>query len=306
MNKKILFYDPYKHWAKACIETANRRGWQARLINSPDETPSDGFVMMRVHPKTILKEREMGRRLSQNPNIKLIVDQAQLDVWNNKREQVYRWSQYMPPSYIFGTLDEAMSFINTYDGPYPLVSKADEGASSVNIRILNNKQDTEKHIREIFTKGLRVICGQGVNSVQNDYVLLQEFIPHTITYRINIVGNQNAIFHRFCYPNKPVAQTGNVKPVGVLNDEMVDLLHWSDNVFKTLDTHWCAIDVLKSASGWRLLETSIGWPWPSPGDCDEVGRFFKFDGSTWQTGHQWKGMWDVLVDELEVGVWGAT
>ena len=144
--------------------------------------------------------------------------------------------------------------------------------------------------------GIPVDLGAHKSKMQKGYLLLQRFIPHKVTYRVNAIGNARAIFFRYCYPDRPAAQTGNVEPCDVLNDEMDSLLEWSDRFFTSAKTKWCALDVLKDGDKWVLLETSLAWPWPSPGRCNE--------GPIFRSGHRWIGMFDVLMDEIKAGSFG--
>lgn len=93
-----------------------------------------------------------------------------------------------------------------------------------------------------------------------------------------------------------MAQTGNVEPVVEMNVQMASLLLYAGCVTQDIKTKWCALDILDSPDGWKLLETSIGWPWPSPGECNKGTFFF----ST----RLWIDMFKVLFDEIEAGVWG--
>jgi hypothetical protein len=178
------------------------------------------------------------------------------------------------------------------------VSKADVGASSVNVRILKSSAEAEVHIRKLFGHGVEVKhCAGGAKSYQKGYALLQRFIPHDITWRVNAIGNGRAIFKRYCYPDKPVAQTGNVEPVMQMTREVESLLEYADLFFAYADTRWCALDILKDGEQWKILETSLAWPWPSPGKCNEAPIF--------RTGRRWSDMFGAMFQELASGAWAT-
>jgi hypothetical protein len=106
---------------------------------------------------------------------------------------------------------------------------------------------------------------------------------------------------RYNAPGTHVAQTGNVEPVMDLDGDAAQaVFSFAESVFAELGTRWCALDILESPSGPRLLETSVGWPWPSPGRCMEAPFF----GSISQP-RTWDEMWDLMFDEYEAGVWTA-
>jgi hypothetical protein len=74
------------------------------------------------------------------------------------------------------------------------------------------------------------------------------------------------------------------------------LLEYSDRFFAEAGTKWCALDVLKDGDGWKVLESSLAWPWPSPGRCNE-GTIFR------SKNRRWIDMFDVMFDEVEAGAW---
>ena len=122
-------------------------------------------------------------------------------------------------------------------------------------------------------------------------MIFQKFVPHDITYRVNAIGKGRAIFFRKNYPDSWMAQTGNVEPSFELNEECESLLEYSDRVFENIGTQWCALDILKDDGKWKLLETSLAWPWPSPGRCNE--------GTIFRTKRKWIEMFDAMFDSLE-------
>jgi hypothetical protein len=302
---RLYVLDPRETWHGPLIRAAAARGYDAKRIYSGDEVQDAGFGFIRCHadPKVLPKNRADFERMSQV--LTMVQDRAQVQVYEDKSEQFRRWGRFMPRTWRIcekGLALELVSHPERYDTPEALVSKADVGASSLNVRVLKTRREQIAHIKQVFGGGVPVNhCsggrgGRHVTTLQRDYVILKEFIPHTVTWRVNIVGRQWAIFKRFCYPDKPVAQTGNVEPVIKLTDETESLLEYAQEVVSAIDTRWCALDILQSSSGWRMLETSLAWPWPSPGDCMQAPFF----GETKRT---WKDIWELLLDEIEAGVW---
>jgi len=285
--------DPYRTWAEAAIKAAQARGWQAKQILRGEDAGDEGygFIRLSMYPSILAQNRRdydaMAARLT------MIQDRGQIEVYENKSEQFRRWGAWMPDTWRFENEAEALAFVAGAE--YPLVSKADVGASSVNVRILANRREAERHVTQAFGAGFYLQKSQ----VQRGYVLLQRFIPHRITYRVNALGDARAVFFRYCYPDRPVAQTGNVEPAFEMTDEVESLIDFADRFFAHAGTKWCAIDVLKDGDGWKLLETSEGWPWPSPGKCNE-GTIFR------SKGRKWIEMFDVMCDEIERGAWSGS
>lgn len=228
----------------------------------------------------------------------MIQDAAQVEVYEDKSEQFRRWSRWMPETWRFTDFDAAVAFLDA--APYPLVSKADVGASSVNIRILDNRAEAGRHLQQIFGEGVPVSHGaeKAPKTLQKGYALLQRFIPHKVTWRVNAIGDARAAFMRYCFPDKPVAQTGNVEPVKRKTNEVESLFAYADEVFDAIGTKWCALDVLKDVDGsWKLLETSLAWPWPSPGDCNNAPIF----GSS----RKWIEIWEVMFEQVQAGAFSS-
>ena len=284
------------------MKAAREHGYVAKRIfsgdiNTKEMKPGDvGFI--RPHADWRRLPQNQRDDLMMREYLLMVQDRAQVEVYESKREQWRRWGIWMPKTFV-GSEEEAAHAWVEHHRQYPIVSKADVGASSVNVRILQTEKQAHDHIRQLWGKGVRQQHGASCpDTMQQGYAILQEFIPHKITYRVNAIGDARAIFFRYCYPDKPVAQTGNVEPAIQLDDKLESLLEYADVVFADIGTKWCALDILESSDGWKLLETSLAWPWPSPGDCDN-GTIFRSGGK------KWIQMFDVMMDELERGAWSV-
>lgn len=293
MNLFVL--DEREIWWKAIIDAGARAGYEGKRIFKGRETEGQtgiGFIRPHADPRRIPYNRTDYVEMSQG--LTMIQDRDQVWLYEDKSTQFFRWGDLMPETWRFDNLAATVEFLR--GAQYPLVSKADQGASSVNVRILANRREAERHAEQIFRRGIKVNCCSGGASVmQRDYALLQRFVPHTITWRVNAIGNGRAIFKRYCYPDRPVAQTGNVEPVMALDDLTESLLHYADGVFERIGSKWCALDILRDGDTWKLLETSLCWPWPSPGKCNE--------GPIFRTSRRWIEMFDAMFDEVAAGTW---
>jgi hypothetical protein len=293
--KDFYCLDEREVWHAAALRAAQNHGYNGRRVFRGEEVTSSGVGFIRPHvaPATLLRNHRDYEQMA--THLTMIQDERQVKLYEDKSSQFKQWGHWMPDTWRFTRLDEAMEFLNSWS-QFPLVSKADVGASSVNVRILINKRDAERHLRMLFGNGVVVEHSCEVpKSIQKDYALLQRFIPHKVTWRVNAIGDARAVFKRFCYRNRPVAQTGNVEPVMVMDEEIESLLEYSNKFFVEANTKWCAIDVLKEGDSWKLLETSLAWPWPSPGRCNEAPIF----GSE----RKWIGMFEVMMDQVEQGAW---
>jgi hypothetical protein len=296
--KQFFILDERQIWHKAAREAAQHHGYASRRIFSGDQVQGPGVGFIRPHAdwRRLPANRLDFERMAA-VGLTMIQDRAQVELYEDKSGQFARWGDWMPDTWRFTDREAALDFVD--HAPIPLVSKADVGASSVNVRVLTTRQAALEHVSLLFGHGIPVEHGAACpNTTQKGYALLQRFIPHTITWRVNAIGDARAVFKRYCYRDRPVAQTGNVDPVYEMSPEIESLLDFSDRFFTHAGTKWCAIDVLRDESnsdGWRLLETSLAWPWPSPGDCN--------NGTIFRSRHKWIGMFEAMFDELERGAW---
>jgi hypothetical protein len=301
VDKRITVLDERNVWWRPLTDAGAARGYVTRRINRGHEADAPGLGFLRPHAApTILQQNHTDYHLMAD-HLTMIQDWAQVEVYEDKSAQFWRWGAWMPPTWRFENKMQASEFIASYHGA--LVSKADVGASSYNVRVLHTQAEQLAHVQQLFTRGISVThCAGGpgttdLKSIQRGYVLLQEYIPHDTTFRVNRVGRARAIFKRYNAPGTLTAQTGNVDGVKELDDDLKSLLHFADGVFDAIGSKWCALDILKSPTGWRMIETSLAWPWPSPGNCMEA-QFFGSD-------RRWSEMWELLLDEYEAGVWST-
>jgi hypothetical protein len=296
--KNFYVLDERKIWHKAACEAARNHGYSAHHIRAGREVGSEGGVgFIRPHADwRQLPTNRLDFRTMRERGLTMIQDEAQVDLYEDKSGQFARWGAWMPDTWRFTDQAAALTFLD--GAAFPLVSKADVGASSVNVRILYTLDQAAAHVRQLFGRGIPVNHGAHCpDTLQKGYALLQRFIPHTTTWRVNAIGDARAVFKRYCYKDRPVAQTGNVDPTYEMSAELESLLDFSDRFFAHAGTKWCAIDVLKDGDAWKLLETSLAWPWPSPGDCN--------NGTIFRSRHKWIGMFEAMFDEVERGAWAG-
>lgn len=302
MNKCLTVLDERHVWWQPMMEVAARRGYDCRRIaRGREAVDRTGLGFIRPHAVPEILEQNLTDYTEMAETLAMVQDLAQVEVYEDKSAQFWRWGKWMPPTWRFERRDEALLFLES--APDTLVSKADVGASSYNVRVLQGRGAQVQHVRECFGRGVPVNhCaggpgGRNVTSMQRGYVLLQQFIPHEITWRVNRIGHLNyAIFKRYNKPGTLTAQTGNVEGVTELDEEIESLLVFACAVLEDVKSKWVALDILRDGGEWRLLETSLAWPWPSPGNCMEA-RFFG------PTEYRWAQMWDLMLDEYEAGTW---
>jgi glutathione synthase/RimK-type ligase-like ATP-grasp enzyme len=306
--KQYTILDERGNWFAPSMEAARRRGYEVERIKRGREAKLRGLGFIRPHAiPTILQQNHLDY-LEMAEHLTMVQDFAQVENYDDKSAQFWRCGKWMPKTWRFDNRDAAMYFLETR-APDILVSKADVGASSKNVRILRNRGDQKAHVRDLFSKGIIVDhCAgghgsRGATSRQRGYVLFQDYIPHDCTWRVNIVGRGRAMFKRY-NGAAGTAETGNVEPVVDYDSALVQaILAFADTIFVSIATKWCALDILHDQrdGSLYLLETSLGWPWPSPGTCDDA----PFVGPL-EHPYRWRDMWELMLDEYEAGVWAKS
>jgi hypothetical protein len=291
----VNFYilDEREVWHRAAIEAAARAGHIGKRIFRGHQA-GDGIGFIRCHAVPEILQRNHQDFVLMDERCQMIQDADQVMLYEDKSGQFEKWGDWMPETGRFTDAASALEFANSLD--LPIISKADVGASSKNVRVLTHRDQVDRHIELAFGSGIEVHhCAGGFKSMQKGYVLLQRFVPHDVTWRVNAIGNGRAIFKRYNYRDKPVAQTGNVEPVMQITDEIDTLLQYANAFFEHAGTRWCAVDILRDGNKWKILETSLAWPWPSPGQCNLAPIF----GTRWV----WAQMFDAMFTEFEAGAW---
>ena len=218
----IFVIDERDVWHAAIIAAAKRAGHQGKRMFTgekfEDAKPGDiGFLRCHADWRRLPDNRRDYSRMLET-GLLMIQDQGQIDCYEDKSEQFLRWNHWMPDTWLIADESMALGFVDSYTD-WPLVSKANVGASSVNVRILKDKREAQNHVMQLFGVGIEVHHGANCPMTrQKGYALLQRFIPHTITWRVNAMGDARAVFKRYCYKDRPVAQTGNVDPTYEMED----------------------------------------------------------------------------------------
>lgn len=284
----------YDHCGIELFQAAKKRGHNATLFHTASEVLAPGYVFMRLcqkQPRLDEDRRQYELLQSWKFHLTFIQDRGQIVTYENKLAQTAMWESFMPPTRVFHTVRQAREYAAT--AAYPLVSKSSAGSASHNVRILANPEIALREIDVVFGPGLKASLEH-----QRGYWLVQECIPHSVTYRVTAVGTKRHIYQRFNYPDRQVAAPSAIVrtkplPMGELAES---ILEFSNKFFAAADTQWCAIDVLQNpAGGWFLLETALGW---ARGN-DESGNA-KFYG----TEHSLLTQHELLLDEMAAGVFG--
>ena len=97
-------------------------------------------------------------------------------------------------------------------------------------------------------------------NTQKDYVLWQEYVPNLkYNWRVMMLAKKYAVVtQRWNSPeNNKVDDNGEIKQIDYLKPE---LLNYVRKFVDTFDFNWCAVDVVETKDGFKVLETSVGFP----------------------------------------------
>jgi len=304
----LYIFDARHVWWQAISQAAEARGIRAKRIGGiedVDDTDPDSFAFVRPHPAHMPEHRALDADL--RSMMPVIQDRAQVEVYEDKTGQWRRWGYMLPDTLVTTDREEAEAYPDTVPAPFPVVSKANEGASSVNVRIIPDIDAYRAHVAQIWGNGIRVSrCADKTFTTQRGYIYLQRFIPHDTTYRVNIVGDRAAIFERHNYPDRSVAQTGNTDNVMKLTPMHEDLLDYAWDVADTIGSRFVALDILDDSAdsggeekteswNWTLIETSLAWPW-SATDRSSTPLWSRSGGQRGTWGNLWGAMLDDWLD----------
>ena len=142
---------------------------------------------------------------------------------------------------------------------YPLISKAAEGASAANVRLIHTPKQATKEIEQVFSpKGLQLKYGRS----QRDYLLWQEFLPGNIgDYRICIVGDCFFGLMRYNRPGTWAASGSGIGyPITLATERERAAARLANEAASALGTRLVAFDVLFTPAGEpRIVEMSASW-----------------------------------------------
>ena len=277
-------------WSTGMLAEAERRGIDARRISKPDDAmPGDTvFVHMHLHPLVRERDKAAMHKLGQRDDIRLIPSPEDGRLYDDKRAQTEKFGAWLPPTWIFTDADEATKFAQARE-TWPIVSKTSEGAGSHNVRMLGSRRDALLEAAAVFNgHGLTTRYGNR----QQGYVLWQHFCEGNAgDIRVVKVGRQRLILRRGNRRDRPMASgSGKLGPVVDLDIETASALEHADMFFRAAGTKWCAIDLVKLAGEWRVLEVSCSWAIDGYAGC----AFFP-------DGRRGTEFWGMVIDEIEGG-----
>lgn len=291
------FNDP-QDWGKGLLEAARKRGHEALMFDMATQ-PDYGVAFMHMHHHATIRamHKRIMQRLSLNGELTLIPNYRSAELYDDKLAQARHLSRWMPKTMVFHGPGWAREYL-AREGALPVMSKTSEGAGSHNVRFLQTMDEADLEIRQAFSdKGIRCRYGQR----QIGYLMWQQFIPNNDSdLRIISVGRKRLVLRRFNRSDRPMASgSGKLQPIVKMDDTIASALQVADAFFASEVMPWCGIDMVfdHEKRRWFILECTVGWTMSGYKDC----LFFEGHKTIGKTGAD---IWEVLVGEVEAGVFG--
>lgn len=280
-------------WGKGLVAAASKRkGFKASLFDQVHEVQRGDVVFFHMHHHPEVRDRH--KRMMEElyaKGAKLIPDIGQARLYDDKVAQARAYSKWMPETVVLTSPNDAHIVLR--NAVYPFISKASEGASSHNVRLIKSEAEALQEVEQVFAAGPGIKLRYAKR--QRGYLLWQRFIPdNPFDVRVIAIGKERLILKRFNRDDRPMASgSGKLEAVTSLTDGFIrSALHFADSFFEAEGTKWCGIDLVYDhvLSKWRLLESTVGWTLTGYFDC----KFFP-------DGRKGYDVWEVTLDELERG-----
>lgn len=221
--------DDHSYWEQACRERSDLLEWEVIDLTRSDwferatSKKFDGFLAMPSSETNPMKKMydERAFILSAEKGLPMYPSLLEIKLYENKKYLSY-WLRAKelphPKTWVFYYEWEALDFVKHCN--LPVVAKTNIGASGRGVNILKSKEDLNKYIENTFSgKGAQRSIGPNLkkkgllkraanklmhpkelieklkfyrqvrSDVQKDYVIFQEFIPHTYEWRCVRIGD---------------------------------------------------------------------------------------------------------------------
>jgi glutathione synthase/RimK-type ligase-like ATP-grasp enzyme len=214
-------------WIEACrrreaevdfrIVNISRYDWLERILEAPTD-----YILTKPSGLTSKFKQLYDERsaiLARELNLPMYPTIDEILIYENKRYFSYWLKAHhlpCPLTKVFYNQDEALKFLD--ETGFPVVAKINIGASGKGVKILNDRKIASDYVKGIFNSGQRSSYGPRFdkgnyfsrllsfmknpefakeklskykaikNDVQQGFVLLQEYIPHTYEWRVVRIG----------------------------------------------------------------------------------------------------------------------
>jgi glutathione synthase/RimK-type ligase-like ATP-grasp enzyme len=276
-------------WGAHLVRAATERGHEAYLFDQASE-PDHGiaFVRLRNVGSALAQTKALARTLNRKGCLSVVPCARMTELYDDKILQASVFRRWLPRTAVVHNRDDAERALA--DLGLPLISKASEGSSSNNIRLVTTRDQARNEIEQAFGPG--IACRYGRR--QTGYLYWQAFCPdNPYDYRVHIVGAERAIARRWNRDDVPFASGADrIDNLDSLDNEAWDVLRAAEEFVTEENINFAALDYVRDGRGdWRLLETSSAWSATKP----------SFQSRRFVSGRPCADLWQVMIEEWEAG-----
>lgn len=263
VSREVLHaYDDPKKWGRMFRNEAEKiRGLECRLFVRESRVPDGARAFVRVDQQG--PQRDVSRELvfALNRRGCITLPTLQEAKWyDDKVAQLPALSGYMPATWHLADREKAMQLAAAlpWGRGLQIVSKAAEGSSSANVRLLRSRQEAEAEVAKIFGDGIALRYGR----VQRGYLYWQRLVPENpCDYRVCVVGS---FLYGLVRANRPgtftASGSGNFRALTLDDSRERAAAALAVRISRAIGTKWMAYDFVFDEDGAPLvLEMSSAW-----------------------------------------------
>jgi hypothetical protein len=294
---------PYP-WAPGLINTARARGIQPLGLHPimPKLPAGAGYFFGRCeqNARHLDTARTYCMAVAQQPGIRSVISEREYFHYERKSEQAAEFARWMPDTFRCtrpSQVEQALYALGA-----PIISKSDFGSSSSNVRLLESHEEALLEASLAFSDaGLITERGR-----QKGYVLWQRYLPYNdYAYRVVRIGRWYWLLTVYNRDDRPMASgSGKFFAWSWPDAEARRVLKFAHDFCESIGTKWIGLDIIRDplTGEWRLLETTLAWNLRAKG-ANEACAVIDQHGQPHPKKYHGRDQWDLLLTELEAGVW---
>lgn len=254
---RLWAFDDRRGWGREVARAGADIGLDVVLFTDPEQPDGPCFVRLD----------QQGERREQTKSVALALAARGLPVtpspietgwYDDKIAQIAPLRPWLPETDVITSLDEALAFAGRSN--YPIISKAAEGASAANVRLLESMEDAVAEAIQAFRGGIPLYPVRHGRR-QHGYVYWQRFVPgNDHDYRVVICGDH---FYGAVQKNRPgtvfASGSGLGYPLTLATEREVLAVNLAEVIAETLCIDWVAFDIVFDGPRPFVTEMSCSW-----------------------------------------------
>lgn len=273
----IYAYDDRKQWGREFKAATDRTSVRVKLFIREQRVPDGARAFVRLDQQGPQRDVSRGivEALHRRRVITLPTHQEML-WYDDKVAQHPALEPWMPATWIARSKPEAEDALTGLTLPF--VSKAAEGASSANVRLIETPEQARREIDKAFGPGIELNYGR----FQRGYVYWQRLVPHNpCDYRVCVVGPYLYGLVRRNRPDSFMASgSGDNYALTLSDDRERRAAELAVEIAHALGTRWMAFDIVYDDGHPLVLEMSSAWTMSAYANCPMFDYSLKSVGAT--------------------------